>query len=120
MAMQKARAQARGYAEALPFEEGWPPFLIVADIGFCFDLFADFSGTGKNHAQFPDGNRFRVFLADLADPEIRARLRAVWLDPHSLDPAKQRIAVTRDISELLARLSLALEKNTRPSTWRRS
>lgn len=48
--MLKARGQAEGYARDLPAEEGYPPFLIVCDVGFCFDLYADFSGTGKHYA----------------------------------------------------------------------
>jgi hypothetical protein len=36
-AMFKAFQQAKNYAAASP-EDGWPPFLIVVDIGHCFDL----------------------------------------------------------------------------------
>jgi hypothetical protein len=32
-AMLKARGQAYNYARSLPIAEGWPPFLIVADVG---------------------------------------------------------------------------------------
>jgi len=32
-AMVKARGQAEQYARALPTDEGWPPFLIVVDVG---------------------------------------------------------------------------------------
>src|SRR5690606_33091105 len=49
VAMQRARQQAKNYAEALT---EWPPFLIVADVGYCFDLYADFTQTGKNYAPF--------------------------------------------------------------------
>jgi hypothetical protein len=107
--MMQAKGQAERYARDLPAEEGWPPFLIVCDIGFCFDLYADFSGTGKHYAQFPDREGFRVHLADLRRPVIRDRLRAVWLDPHSLDPSKLRDRITRDIAKLLARLVRSLE-----------
>jgi hypothetical protein len=107
--MLKAKGQAEGYARDLPREEGWPPFVMVCDVGFCFDLYADFSGTGKHYAQFPDREGFRVYLADLRRPEIRERLRAVWLDPHSLDPARKRVRVTREIAELLAKLARSLE-----------
>lgn len=107
--MMQAKGQAERYARDLPAEEGWPPFLIVCDIGFCFDLYADFSGTGKHYAQFPDREGFRVHLADLRRPAIRDRLRAVWLDPHSLDPSKLRDRITRDIAKLLARLVRSLE-----------
>ena len=107
--MQKAKGQAEGYARDLPPEEGWPPFLIVCDVGFCLDLFADFSGTGKHYTQFPDRQRFRIYLPDLRRPDIRALLRRVWLDPKSLDPALRRAQVTRDIAALLARMAEALE-----------
>jgi len=107
--MQKAKGQAEGYARDLPLEEGWPPFLIVCDVGFCFDLYADFSGTGKHYAQFPDRERFRVYLPDLRRPEVRGLLRQVWLEPKLLDPALRRAEVTRDIAALLAKLAAALE-----------
>ena len=107
--MQQAKGQAEGYARDLPTEEGWPPFLIVCDVGFCLDLYADFSGTGKHYAQFPDRERFRIYLPDLRQPEMRDRLRQVWLDPKSLNPALRRAQVTRDIAALLAKLAAALE-----------
>ena len=107
--MQKAKGQAEGYARDLPADEGWPPFLIVCDVGFCFDLYADFSGTGKHYAQFPDRERFRIYLPDLRCPEVRATLRGIWTDPKALDPALHRARVTRDIAALLAKLAGALE-----------
>jgi hypothetical protein len=107
--MQQAKGQAEGYARDLPPEEGWPPFLIVCDVGFCLDLYADFSGTGKHYAQFPDRERFRIYLPDLRQEDVRGRLRTVWLDPNALDPALRRAEVTRDIAALLAKLAAALE-----------
>ena len=107
--MQQAKGQAEGYARDLPAEDGWPPFLIVCDVGFCLDLYADFSGTGKHYAQFPDRERFRIYLPDLRQADMRDRLRAVWLDPKALDPARRRAEVTRDIAALLAKLAAALE-----------
>jgi hypothetical protein len=71
--MMQARQQAEDYAKALPTSEGWPPFLVVCDVGHCFEVFADFSGQGKNYAQFPDRQGFRIFLEDLRDDAIRAR-----------------------------------------------
>jgi len=50
--MLNARQQAEAYAKALPASEGWPPFLIVCDVGHCFQIYADFTGQGKNYAQF--------------------------------------------------------------------
>ena len=107
--MQQAKGQAERYARDIPPEEGWPPFLIVCDIGFCFDLYADFSGTGKHYAQFPDRERFRLYLPDLRRADVRGQLRAVWTDPKALDPALKRAEVTSDIAKLLAKLAAALE-----------
>ena len=83
--------------------------MIVCDVGFCLDVYADFSGTGKHYAQFPDREGFRVYLPDLRKPEVRDRLRTIWTDPMALDPSRQRVRVTRDIAEYLARLARALE-----------
>jgi hypothetical protein len=107
--MLKAKGQAEGYARDLPAAEGWPPFVIVCDVGFCLDVYADFSGTGKHYAQFPDREGFRLYLPDLCKPELRDRLRSIWTDPMTLDPSRQRVRVTRDIADYLARLARALE-----------
>jgi hypothetical protein len=71
-AMQRARGQAERYAKALPVDHGWPPFLIVVDVGHCFELYADFSLTGKSYSQFPDAQSSRIQLDSLRDPAIRA------------------------------------------------
>ncbi len=49
----------------LPASHGWPPFILVCDVGHCLELYADFSGQGKNYAQFPDRQGFRIYLEDL-------------------------------------------------------
>jgi len=108
-AMLKAKGQAEGYARDLPAAEGWPPFVIVCDVGFCLDVYADFSGTGKHYAQFPDRESFRLYLPDLRRPEVGDRLRTIWTDPMALDPSRKRVRVTRDIAQYLARLARALE-----------
>ena len=36
-AMVEARGQAERYAKALPIDHGWPPFLLVTDVGHCID-----------------------------------------------------------------------------------
>jgi hypothetical protein len=108
--MVNARHQAENYARALPTSEGWPPFLVVCDVGHCFELYADFSGQGKNYAQFPDRQNFRIFLEDLRSEAIRERLRRIWLDPHKLDPTKKAAKATREIAERLAKVSKHLEE----------
>ncbi|MCP5547354.1 MAG: class I SAM-dependent DNA methyltransferase [Akkermansiaceae bacterium] len=108
-ALERAYHQARGYITALPASEGRPPFLIVCDVGHTIDLYAEFTGTGGQYERFPDPVSHRITLPDLHRPEIRERLRAVWLDPHSLDPSKFAAKVTRDIAGRLATLAKSLE-----------
>ncbi|WP_246218143.1 type IIL restriction-modification enzyme MmeI [Jiella pacifica] len=107
--MIAARRQAENYARALPVAHGYPPFLLVVDVGHVIEIFADFSGQGKNYAHFPDRRSYRLAMDDLRDPEVQARLQAIWADPHSLDPAKKSAEVTRDIAERLARVAKRLE-----------
>jgi hypothetical protein len=109
--MMRARAQAERYARHLPPADGWPPFLVVVDVGYSFELFADFTRSGRTYQAFPDARRHRVFLADLRDPEVRDRLRRVWLDPLSLDEGRRGAKVTREVSETLARLARSLEES---------
>ena len=111
-AMVKARQQAKRYAEALPNE--WPPFLIVADVGHCFDVYADFAQSGKNYLPFPDPQSYRIRLDDLAEDDVRETLGALWLDPESLDASRQAAKVTRDLADRLARLAKSLEKEHSP------
>jgi hypothetical protein len=112
--MLNARQQAEGYARALPTAHGWPPFILICDVGHCIEVYADFSGQGKNYAQFPDRQGFRVYLEDLRDPATRERLVKIWTDPHALDPARTTARVTREIAERLAAVSKALEKAKYP------
>src|SRR5215217_5842542 len=81
--MSEAHGQALGYAANLAAP---PPFLLVCDIGYCFDVYASFDGTGVYRA-FPDGHRKRIFLEDLASH--LDLLRAIWTDPVSLDPSQR-------------------------------
>jgi hypothetical protein len=113
-AMLAARGQAERYAKALPASEGWPPFLIVVDVGHSIELFADFSLTGKAYLPFPGPRNFRILLGELEKPEIRERLRAVWLNPHSLDPSRERARVTREVAGKLAILARNLELKYTP------
>ena len=107
--MRAAKRQAEDYARALPKEHGWPPFILVVDVGHVIEVYADFSGQGKNYAQFPDRDGYSIPLEGLRDQAIRDRLRAIWWDPHALDPTKRSAEVTRDIAERLARIGRSLE-----------
>ncbi|PZR34238.1 MAG: class I SAM-dependent DNA methyltransferase [Caulobacter segnis] len=109
--MRKAFNQALDYVHLLPTDHAAPPFLIVADVGHCLEIYADFSGTGRGYAYFPDRKGYRVYLNELRDPKVRERLQKIWSDPHSLDPAREAARVTREIAERLAAVSKALEKS---------
>jgi len=109
--MFRARGQAKRYAEALP---EWPPFLVVADIGYCFDLYADFSGTGKNYQPFPDPRSYRIEITRLSDENVRGDLRLLFTGPHQLDPSKRSAEVTREIATRLAKLAKSLEAQHDP------
>lgn len=112
--MVAARKQAEDYARALPVEHGYPPFLLVVDVGNVIEVFADFSGQGKNYAHFPDRQRYRIWMDDLLDEDVQQRLITIWTDPRSLDPAKRSAEVTRDIAERLAVIARRLETRHDP------
>lgn len=107
--MLKARNQADGYARAVSKEDGWPPFLLVVDVGHVIELYADFSRQGQGYSQFPDGTRYRIALEDLANEDTRKLLQTIWNDPLSLDPALQTAKVTREIAGHLAELGKSFE-----------
>ncbi|MCP5239788.1 MAG: class I SAM-dependent DNA methyltransferase [Zoogloeaceae bacterium] len=108
-AMLRAHNQADQYARALPAAEGRPPFIVVTDVGRNIELYAEFSRSGATYTPYPDPRSHRIRLADLRRDEIRERLRAVWLEPLSLDPARRSARVTREIADRLARLAKSLE-----------
>jgi hypothetical protein len=108
-AMLRARAQAEGYVRALPADEPPVPFLIVCDIGHSIELFADFSGHNRTWLPFPEAGAHRLRLDQLAEPAVQARLRAVFADPASLDPARRAAKATRASAEVLAELARRLE-----------
>lgn len=107
--MKKAKEQALRYARSLPAEEGWPPFLVVVDVGYCIDLYADFARQGKTYVPFPDPKNYRIVLADLANTDIQERLRLLFTAPLDLDPSKRAARVTRELAERLATLATLLE-----------
>jgi hypothetical protein len=108
-ALLRARSQAEEYARALPASEGRPPFVIVVDVGSRIEIYAEFSRSGATYTPFPDPRSHRIELTDLEKPEIRERLRRIWLEPLSLDPAREAARVTLDIARQLANLARSLE-----------
>ncbi len=103
LAMKDAYGQAVGYARA--FDKP-VPFLVVADLGYCFDLYASFDGSW-NYRPFPNAQGSRLFLRDL--DKHRDTLRAIFLEPHRLDPSKHAAKVTREIATYIANLAKKLE-----------
>lgn len=103
VAMSDAFGQALKYARTL---DDPPPFLIACDIGYCFDIYACFDGSTV-YRPFPNAQKHRIYLRDL-DNHADA-LRAIWLDPKSLDPQRHAERITRDLAESIAKLAVALE-----------
>lgn len=101
-AMRAAFAQGHEYAINLP--EGRPPFLVTCDIGHIFEVWSGFSGSYGGY-----GASKRIPFGDLVHEETRAFLRAVFLDPHSLNPALRAAKVTREVAIHLATLAKELE-----------
>ncbi|MGV3579163.1 class I SAM-dependent DNA methyltransferase [Brevundimonas sp.] len=101
--------QAKSYVGDLPVDHPSPPFIIVCDVARSFEVWADFSGTGRGFAPFPNRRQARFLHADLAKPEVQQRIRAIWTQPQSLDPTQYAVSVTRDIVDELAVVSRRLE-----------
>ena len=119
-ALEKARRQAQTYARGLPPDElsdgGRPPFLVVVDVGNTIELYSEFTRSGGNYVPFPDPHSYRLTLDALRDEAARARLRAVWDDPLSLDPSRRSARVTREIANRLANLAKSLEERHDPES----
>lgn len=114
----RARTQGEGYARALPAAEGRPPFVLAVDVGTVIEVYAEFSCSGGTYIPFPDPRSHRIKLAELARPEIRQRLRQIWLDPDSLNPARISAEVTREVAQLLAQLAKSLETGSEDAIYK--
>ena len=84
--MEKARNQAEHYARALPGSEGRPPFLLIVDVGYSIELFAEFTCTGGTYVRFPDPKAHRIYVTELRDERKQETLKKIWTEPLSLDP----------------------------------
>lgn len=100
--MERAFGQALNYANYLP--EGRPPFLLTCDVGHCFEVWSGFTGDFGRY-----GSRRTIPLADLAQPEVREFLAAIFTDPGSLDPSRRAARATREVASRLAELAVSLE-----------
>ena len=95
---------------ALPPTEPQPLFVLVIDVGYCIDIYSNFTGIGEAFMPFPDQASYRLSLADLAKEETRERLRQVFLNPRELDPSRKAAKVTRELAGYLAGVSAQLER----------
>jgi hypothetical protein len=83
---------------ALPLES--PPLLIVSD-RLTIEVHTHFTGTPSERHVYP--------LADLAQHDVRQRLRAVWTAPEAFKPRRSN----RDITEAAARTFAAMAERLR-------
>ena len=113
--MKAAQEQALRYVRALPASEPRPPFVVVVDVGHCFDVYSNFAGVGDTYVPFPDAAHSRFYLPALAKPELREQLQLLFTDPQQLDPGRRAAQVTRQLAGYLAGLSTQLEKAGHPS-----
>ena len=104
-ALIRAKGQAEAYVRSIPDDN--PPFVIVVDVGHSIELYSDFSRLGKTYVPFlgagRDPHSHRIYLKDLEDENIRARLAKIWTDPLSLDPSRLSAKVTREIGRASCR-----------------
>ncbi len=103
MAMERAQTQALQLAEDF---EPHPPFLVVCDIGRCFDLYACFDGTSR-YRPFPNAEKKRLLFKDLV--RHAGTLRTLWTDPFLLDPTKRAERVSEHAATALATIADDLE-----------
>ena len=99
--MERAFGQVVRYVQALPKR---PPFVITCDIGHLFEVWEGFSGDFGGYAR-----RQTFTLPDLLKDEVQVYFRAIWNDPQSLDPARRRARVTREVAQTLGQLAQRLE-----------
>lgn len=76
---------------ALPLES--PPLLVVSD-RLRIEVHTHFTGTPS------ECHRFR--LEDLAQPEVRARLRKLWTDPEAFKPRRSNREITEEAARTFA------------------
>lgn len=99
--MERAFGQVVRYVQALPKR---PPFVITCDIGHVFEVWEGFSGDFGGYAR-----RQTFTMGDLLKDEVQAFFKAIWDDPQSLDPARRRARVTREVAQTLGQLAQRLE-----------
>ncbi len=115
-AMLDAKVQGERYARSLAPEEGKPPFLIVSDIGYSIEVYADFRGTGV-YTPYPSAKANRFTLEDLRNPQVLAMFKRIWTKPFVLDNSRATAKVTKELAIQLADLATALEETVEHKTY---
>ena len=82
-ALIRAKGQAENYVRNIPDDN--PPFLLVVDVGYSIETYADFSGLGKTYTPFPDNLSHRFKMADPAAGSWRAQRYCQFPDRLSSD-----------------------------------
>ena len=76
-----------------------PPLLVVCDMER-IEIHTNFTNT--------DSQVYDLSLDDLATPEGMRKLRAVFFDPESLRPTRQRVEITKEVARNVGELAQAL------------
>ncbi|MGB9129364.1 MAG: DNA methyltransferase, partial [Thiobacillus sp.] len=84
--------------------------LMVVNVGRFIALYAQFKDNDRAYEMFPDRASYRIAIADLANDDIRERLRQVWLNPRALNPELVSARVTRAVATHLGSLARELEQ----------
>ena len=63
--MQQKRKQPERCVRILSRSANRLPFVIVVDVGYCFDLYTDYSCTCGSYLHYPDPRNHRIMLKDL-------------------------------------------------------
>ncbi|MCL2822577.1 MAG: hypothetical protein FWD57_01165 [Polyangiaceae bacterium] len=113
IAMQRAKRRAELCVISLPSSETPPIFLIIVDVGYCFDIYSDFSRSGGPYLHYPHPQKHRIKLVDFAKPSVIELFRGIWTDPASLDPSLRAAKVTELVADQFAALARMLEDNGR-------
>ena len=80
----------------------------MVDVGNVIEVYAEFTRSGATYTPFPDPRSHRLPLSSLLDAAVRERLKTIWTDPESLNPARASARVTREVATQLAELARSL------------
>lgn len=114
--MRGGRTQAGRYAHWVTQRgDEKPPFIIVADLGYRFWVWSSFQPDAKDdYGDFELDENAAFAWGDIRKPEVFAFLRAIWMDPASLNEDAIGQRVTAAIAERVCELAERLEERATP------